>query len=47
MDFDETDGLSVAEMGIDYGWPEPGDACLDILATAQLYWPSIVPVVVR
>lgn len=43
MDFDDTDGLSVDEMGIDYGWPEPGDACLDVLVTAQLYWPATGP----
>lgn len=43
MDFDATDGLSVDELGIDYGWPEPGDCCLDVLATAQLYWPRLNP----
>lgn len=43
MDFDRTDSLSVDEMGIDYGWPEPGDCVATEEGTAQLYWPQTGP----
>lgn len=41
MDFDATDGLSVDELGIDYGWPEPGEPCGNVDLAVQLYWPAL------
>lgn len=30
-----------------FAWPEPGEECLDVLATTQLYWPLETPTAVR
>lgn len=43
LDFTGSDTLSPLEAGIDMAWPEPGEACMDVLATAQLYWPALGP----
>ncbi|MDQ1584544.1 MAG: hypothetical protein QOF36_2598 [Microbacteriaceae bacterium] len=45
MDFDSTDSPSVDQAFPDgnYRWPDPGEVCLDVLATVQLYWPRTGP----
>jgi hypothetical protein len=40
MDFDATDGPSVDDLGIDYGWPEPDEPCANVDLAVQLYWPE-------
>lgn len=40
LDYDATDTPSVDAIGaVGFRWPEPGQFCLDLLTTLQLYWP--------
>lgn len=45
LDFEPGDSPSVNEAfpGGGYRYPDPGDYCLDVLVTAQLYWPLTAP----